>query len=163
MSTLYVDTLEPNQNTAITAAAGKLLPAGHVVQVVQETYNTQISTSSTSYVTSNLAATITPTSSNSKVLIRVNTSAYISGGYYTRMTVYRGATDLGSGHGGSTDSLQAGSTLSSAWLPSNIEWLDSPSTTSATTYTMYYKASGATAYMHNAYIISTMTLMEIAQ
>ena len=163
MSTLFVDTLEPNQNTAITAAAGKLLPVGHVVQVVQGTYNTQTSTTSTSYVTSNLAATITPTSSDSDILIRVNTCAYIPSGLYNRMTVYRGATDLGSGHGGSTDALQSLSVGTTSWIPSNIEWLDSPSTTSATTYTMYFKASGSTAYMHNAYMISTITLMEIAQ
>ena len=147
----------------LDVSGGTLVPsAGQVVQTVQGTYNTQISTTSTSYVTTNLTATITPTSSDSKVLIRVNTCAYAPTAVYNRMTLYRGSTDLATGHGGSTDSLQALNIGATSWIPTNIEWLDSPSTTSATTYTMYYKAASSTIYMHNGYTISTITLMEIA-
>ena len=45
------------------------LPTGSVLQVVQGSYSTQTTTTSTTYVTTNLSATITPTSASSKILI----------------------------------------------------------------------------------------------
>jgi len=139
---------------------------GKVLQVVQQTYDAQISTTSTSYVTSNLAATITPTSANSKILINVSVGVYNPAGQYIRATVYRGSTELAndakSGSNGANDAFIASSGSGSAWASSSINYLDSPSTTSATTYTLYYKSSSGTAYIHNGWTVSTLTLMEIA-
>jgi len=157
MSTLYVDNLQPNLGSRVMAA-------GHVVQVVQQTYGVQINTSSTSYVTSNLAASITPTSTNSKILINVNACVYAPAGNYIFATVYRGSTNLAPlAVGGGEDAFIAASETDSMWSMGAINYLDSPSTTSSTTYTLYYKASAGTAYIHNGYTVSTITLMEIAQ
>ena len=63
-----------SQNTS-AVISGKLptakLPAGSVLQVVQATTSTEVSTTSTSYVSAGLSASITPTSSSNKILILV--------------------------------------------------------------------------------------------
>ncbi len=66
----------PNTNSNFTLTlptnTGTLLStksAGTVLQVVNATYSTQLSTTSTSYVDTGLSASITPTSATSKILI----------------------------------------------------------------------------------------------
>jgi len=74
MSTLFVDTLEPNQNTAIDVAAGKLKAVGSVVQVQNSTM-AGASTSATvsSFTDTGLSVNITPKFATSKILVLVNT------------------------------------------------------------------------------------------
>ena len=151
--------------TGVLASAG--MPTGSVLQVVQSSYSTQTTTSSLSFSSSGLTATITPKFSTSKVLVLISNIIYVTragldaGG---KLQLVRGATSL---------VTQSGATFYLASLVSNTElitqpflqYLDSPATTSATTYTLNIAASGvagtsATAQYNNntAYI----TLMEIA-
>jgi len=112
--------------------------AGKVLQVVQNSMSGQFTTTSGSFVTSGLAASITPTAATSKILILVtcNNSVITVSAAHTWITVYRNSTNLGSGtptalygiYGGSTGNLQGNG---------NISYLDSPATTSSTTYTVY--------------------------
>ena len=53
----------------VTGATVSGLSAGKVLQVVQGTYATQASTTGTTYVTTNLSASITPSSTSNKVLV----------------------------------------------------------------------------------------------
>ena len=72
-------------------------PAGAVLQVVQTASNSQVSTTSTSFVTTSIAATITPSSASSKILVTVcicGTYAVTAACYFT---VYRGGTNLAGG------------------------------------------------------------------
>lgn len=161
MSTLYV-----NKIVEETTNNGVHIP-GHVIQAVQSTYGTQQSTTSTSYVTSNLSATITPKFNTSKIRISVMVCIYAPTAVYNRLTIFRGGvssgTNLAVGQGGSTDSFSAMNMGGTSWVPCHIGYLDSPSTTSATIYELAYKTASSTSYIHNGYTFSSMILEEIAQ
>jgi hypothetical protein len=47
------------------------MPTGSVIQTVQATYGTQVSTSSSTYIDTGLTATITPSSATSKIMVIV--------------------------------------------------------------------------------------------
>jgi len=150
-------------NTGVPTRAQ--LPAGSVLQVVQGTAQTSVSTTSLSYVTTNLTASITPTSVTNKVFVLFSISGYndtASGQCIA--TVFRGTvagTNLGA-----TNSSGFGAAFSGAGeTMSNISGiiLDSPSTTSATTYTVGFKRkTTGTAYVLIDNQLATLTLMEIA-
>jgi hypothetical protein len=138
-----------------------------VIQAVSVTSALNVSTSSTSYVTTGLSASITPQSTNSKILIMVSASIgqanYQSNANY--YTVFRGTV--------SGTNLAVGTNAAMAQFytdinyPANsnlgINYLDSPATTSSTTYTVgFLTTSGAdTAYFgyNNS---CTITLLEIS-
>jgi hypothetical protein len=150
--------------TGVPAAA---LPAGSVLQVVNATYATQVSAATNTFVTTNLTATITPRSTSSKILVL----AHVAGIYKTSgaalsvsLRLYRGASSIvGFEAIGGFNSAGAGSSGTSS-----TTYLDSPATTSATTYTVYFNSSSnaATAVVQaynvtQADATSTITLMEI--
>ena len=66
MSILKVDTINEK-----TSGNGVAIP-GHVVQVVHGSTNTEVSGDTTTYTDTTLSASITPTATSSKILIRVN-------------------------------------------------------------------------------------------
>jgi len=150
--------IKPNNNTisAITALPAAI-PTGKVLQVVSETLSTQESTTSTSFVSTNLTASITPSSTSNKILILINAATYVNGIGSLYGTVYRGASNLGNIFQRDFDAGDAhGSGIS-------INYLDSPSTTSSTTYTYYhYVDSPRTAFLSINNYKSVITLMEIA-
>ena len=154
--------IKPNNNTisAITA-----LPAGvggKVLQVVSAVRSTEITTSSTSYVTTNCTASITPSSSSNKILIQISGSGRQNNdGGTAKFTVYRDSTDLAAGTPGFSEISVTGGTYIKA--PYVITFLDSPSSTSAVAYTLYMKNQTSTTCRacHNN-TNTTVTLMEIA-
>lgn len=69
MTTLYVDNIAPNLQSKISAP-NLTLPTGSVVQVVQAGSSSDVSTSSlNTWTDTNLFVDITPSSSNSKILV----------------------------------------------------------------------------------------------
>jgi hypothetical protein len=138
--------------------------SGQIVKQLQ-TFNltTSVSTTSSSYVTTGLTVNITPTNSANKILIMVEgagaCSTTNSGAYYT---VYRGATDLGNTNGFST--IYNNASYSGKFRSTlGIAYLDSPSTTSSTTYTVYFKTNTVgTIYVNDDSTTSTITVLEIA-
>jgi len=138
---------------------------GEVLQVVQGTAGSQISTSSNSYVDSTLLASITPTSSSSKILVMVTICGiYISNaGNYLVAGVVRGSTlvvDNFTGAGPGYNGSNGGNGGSGS-----VNYLDSPATTSSTTYKVQYKSatsSQAVYLMNGGGPISSITLLEIA-
>jgi len=139
------------------------LPAGSVLQVVNATFSTQINTSSATYSDVGLTASITPTSATSKIMCFVDMAgtAKDSGNGWVSFKLLRGATSI------ITFELQAGYTASSAANAigsCSTNYLDSPATTSATTYKVQYCNVTATgnAYAQLGNGSSTITLMEIA-
>ena len=79
MSTLFVDTLEPSQNTAIDVAAGKLKAVGSVVQMQESTMSGGTSSATvSSFTDTGLSVNITPKFATSKILVIVNTAIGIS-------------------------------------------------------------------------------------
>ncbi len=151
---------------AITKLASRGLGTGvggKVLQVVQGTYATTVTTTSTTYVTTNITASITPASTSNKILIIVSFPAGNSsgtgdiGGDYT---IYRGSTDLLT-RGGDTYYNDKGANIG---MNVAMNYLDSPSTTSSTAYTVYMKARGTAPTVKSCHNNSTgvITLMEIA-
>jgi hypothetical protein len=139
------------------------LPTGSVLQVVNATYNTQVNNSTSAYADTGLTATITPKFSTSKVLAIVsqNGVAKYSNDTGTVIQLLRGSTSLAvfSGYAG-----QNGGTAANGIGSVSIEYLDSPSTTSATTYKTQFNSvsNNASASVQTVSAVSTITLLEIA-
>tara|TARA_R110000796_G_scaffold224384_1_gene340711 strand:+ start:28 stop:774 length:747 start_codon:yes stop_codon:yes gene_type:complete len=136
---------------------------GKVLQVVSVMNNpsSNVNSNSSSYTATGLEAAITPSASNSKILILCHSTQQISGGTGTQ-TIYRGSTQLASGGGSGTLSM-AGMEQSGVHYPMMINFLDSPNTTSATTYKLMQLASSNNTIYYNPSTVNSavMTLMEI--
>ncbi|CAB4177948.1 hypothetical protein UFOVP1016_14 [uncultured Caudovirales phage] len=136
------------------------MPAGSVLQVVSATRSTGTSTTSTSYVTSNLSAAITPTLSSSKIFIMFHAHCSKNGDSGIWLALKRGATQISEFIGNAFFEFNGNMGGSSC----SIAYLDSPSTTSSTTYEIFVKSqagtSTATMFVNNS--MGTITLMEIA-
>ena len=139
-------------NVSGTAGTG----FGKVLQVVTNVFSTETGTTSTSYVAvSGFAATITPSSTSSKILVLCSASSYINAADAYLGTIYRGATDLGTFGRLYSTAGGLGGFIS-------FNKLDSPLTTSATTYTYYHKVGSGTGYVSVNNYKSNLTLLEIA-
>jgi hypothetical protein len=133
------------------------LPTGSVLQVVSvNSTSAQGTTTSTSFVASSLSASITPTSSSSKIFILVTSAGYTTSTNTGYFTIYRGASNLGGTFG------FGGFSTNNSYDFLNMSILDSPATTSSTTYTVYYKTDANTVALSDNNLTSSMTLMEIA-
>ena len=140
------------------------LPTGCVLQVVSTTLApNSVSTTTSPWVQSNMTASITPSSSTSKVLVIVSCYLYVSASSATGcLTVYRNnTTNLASAGYGFATVFGNSSSIETA---GSFNYLDSPATTSSTSYTVWVsRQDGAgTAYAGASNRNSTITLMEIA-
>jgi hypothetical protein len=155
-STLTVDNIV-GATTASTVHA-----PGHVIQVVSVTNSSQqTTTNASSFVAhSGLVAAITPKFSNSKIFVTTSFSyGTPSGTNNFNATIYRGSTNLGNSTSGFGTMFSGSSYVHGH---TSLQILDSPSTTSSTTYQLYYKG-GSTARINNDSSTGSITLMEIAQ
>ena len=133
--------------------------AGQVIQVVTATTATSTSTTTTAnFVSTNLTASITPSSSSNKVLILITTTTGISNGAdSTFTTIFRGSTNV-AGSGNAISRAYAGqSTLT---INHCLSFLDSPATTSSTAYTLYFANGNGGGCNINTYY-PTITLLEV--
>lgn len=151
-------TLPAVTGTILTTTSPK---AGNVIQVVSATNSTSQSTTSTSFVNTSLSASITPTSSSSKVLILVTFMGYGVGGAGVNWvaTITRGSTNLGNATWGMATIYNSAGGIQGGFA---MSYLDSPATTSSTTYNMAYRKDGGTAYINFNGEQSSITLLEIA-
>jgi len=139
---------------------------GKVLQVVFGSYATQATSATNALADTGLTATITPTSSTSKILVIVSQQGVYKGDLTTVvLNLLRGSTTIlkmGQITGyTNTTAFNAVGTVTSSYL-------DSPATTSATTYKTQFAnyASYGTVYVQGyiadaASAVSTITLMEI--
>ena len=136
-----------------------------VLQVVQGTYSTQASNTTTTLADSGLTATITPSSTSSKILVVVSQALGVSRidpYHQANLALLRGATTL------QTIYKRINYTTSSNNMFSetqSINYLDSPSSISALTYKTQFKCNHGTnteiAYVNYNGSGATITLMEI--
>lgn len=138
-------TVSPYKVKWAAAAAG----GGKVLQVVQGTSSTSTAVSSTTFTDSGLSVSITPSASSSKVLILVSQNCYIArnaNGASAGMQLVRGSTQIYNASGSGTTGLYLEVGNSNAgyliWNFS-LNYLDSPSTTSSTTYKTQVKIGNA--------------------
>lgn len=168
-SILKVSTIQNTAGTAPTAGDLGLNVTGSVLQVVNGTVAVSATLSSTSFVDTGVTATITPSSTTSKILVitQHGWTHYQSGNvpitFY--LNVLRGSTSIGS-----KTATQGGAASSTNYfygmLDGTLHVLDNPATTSAVTYKTQVRASSTANNMDmkisNGGGISSITLMEIA-
>jgi hypothetical protein len=133
---------------------------GKVLQVVAATYSTETQSTTNTYVDTGLTATITPSSATSKVLVIMTQNGVAKNGdTAVNLRLVRGATTL----------AQIGvlllSTSTSLYQEGNgnIAYLDSPATTSATTYKTTFNSGSNISFarVQNNSSVSSIILMEI--
>jgi len=145
----------------VTSVGRSALPAGSVLQTIQSVVTAGFSSSSSTFVTTGLAASITPTSASNKILIIASLqTAQLASNQPINETVYRNSTNLGSSFGiAGTYTQSGGYTVTT----NSICYLDSPSTTSSTTYTIYARSETGSSFSLGANGQPlTITLMEIS-
>ena len=133
-----------------------------ILQVLSATISTAASTSSTSFQPTGLAVTITPSATSSKVLILAHTNLRNNNvGTKAEITVFRGTTsgtDLGA------FGFQANTGTGNSTSINHVNFLDSPSTTSPTTYTLAFRSTNGShsvvSQVDDAQ--GSITIMEIA-
>ena len=166
--------LNSSSITGLAAVGGLSSPqTGSVLQVVSTNKTDSFSSSSTSLVDiTGLSASITPTSATSKILVfgTIMTNSFTDS--ILTFQLVRGSTNISIGTNNYTfvgtiaNYFQANA--NDLLMPNAFHFLDSPSTTSSTTYKVQMKINQVrTFYVNNrpsgdASYTSTITVMEIA-
>lgn len=153
----------------IDKVLSRTLPTGAVLQVVSTTKTDTFSTASTTFVDlTGLSVSITPTSNTSKILVFVSGVVGFGAGQINMFNLLRDSTNL------SQPSTSPSFTATNITLNNTdyisaltILFLDSPSTTSATTYKIQTRTNTGTLYLNrrntaDSAATSTITVMEIA-
>lgn len=166
----------------LTAADTNAYLVNNVAQTVQTVKTDTFTSTSTTYTdVTGLSVTITPKSSTSKILVTVSISGCCNDAINSRAfyQIVRGSTAIGVGDVASNRSTATGvfTTYSlgtnALILTSAVAYLDSPATTSATTYKIQAKTPpGGTFYVNRTEndgdtanaprVISTITVQEIS-
>jgi len=157
MSTLFVDEI------AGIASADTVAIPGHVIQVVSDTLEGETIFTSYSIVSTGLSLAITPSSTANKVLIMCDLSfGKLSQNIYANMYIYKNGSLLKQ----IENSVMFTDTTQNFYTRLPIKYLDSPATTSSTTYSIHFEiegsASGSMRVNPDGNAVSTITLMEIA-
>ena len=136
-----------NANFSFAALGGKL------GQVVSTNLASTFSTAATAYTDiTGLSVSITPTAATSKVLVLVGFQSSVSGDIAVMFQLVRGSTaiDIGDASGNRTRASFANLVNDTAFQLGtfNLNFLDSPNTTSATTYKMQMFVNTGTGYIN---------------
>ena len=163
------------QTTAFTGSASQItsgtlpsaqLPTGSVLQVVNATNSTYITTSSGTFASTGVTATVTPKFTTSKVLVSINLNGLQSqtANQQIRLYLYKNGSFLAY-----LDDFIGYGLAAATGLSSSYTYFDSPASTSSTTYAVYWANNGSgNALTLNNYVaganrtMSSITLMEIA-
>ena len=165
--------LQANGVTKATIGSNGLYSTGHVLQVLQAVKTDGFTTSSTSFIDiTGLSISIVPSSTSSKILVIVDISASGANANFSIYNLVRTSTNLYQGTDAKTyvgshiyfpggDSTESIGTL-------HMCYLDSPSTTSSTTYKVQMRVTGSSAGVNrrtsanDTSLASSITVMEIA-
>ena len=165
VATIKVGKIAAAIGTTVNVESGHTLhQTGSVLQVVQQQTNTVFSTTSSSYVDTGFAASITPKFSSSKIYVIAGLNMYNNAANgVSSTTLYRGSSRV-------SDSATYGHAYGYNPAGAHVHhhtftYLDSPNTTSSTEYKIYISctSNGGTLSMCINNSSSTLTLMEIAQ
>jgi len=167
MSTLFVNNLNTASGTDITVPTGKKLIVtdeggvrvpGSIIQVVQGTFGNKATFQSSSFVATGLSVSITPKSSTSKILLRASfmfsqtKSSSSNQDNMKDFTLLRDSTNIAphnsrffsfQNHYGASAISGGTAGYGEQCQQCSFEVLDSPSTTSAITYTLHCKVDNA--------------------
>ena len=138
-----------------------LQQTGSVLQVITDTQPGEQATSSTSFVDTALSITITPTSTTSKIFLLYTGSAGNDGAQESYLTLVRNSTNLGNGTQGLMRIWYSGSS-GYHFGGYSMSFLDSPATTSATTYKVQFRTNSGIVYISGGNSTDSFTVFEIA-
>jgi len=149
-----------NGSAASDAAAFGQITVGVQKPVFASDTVTQTSTSAGTYVATSTTASITPTSASNRIKVEVSGSMFsVTAGQLVQATVKRGSTDTAPGAGGW---MSANIGAANTSIPISFSFIDSPATTSATTYTVNIKSNSANQFQWGGNTAAnTITLTEV--
>ncbi len=189
MSTLITTNIKhpsSSSNNLVLTSGGGVTGAGKILQIQSTTKKDIVSTNSSSFaLITGLTVSITPTSSSNKIWIMYNLAIGTDTNAYTRLRLARGSTtdinigDASGDHTRCTHFRFMSNAGVSAGDWSDVDtwhfagnYLDSPSTTSSTTYGLYWAVDDATLKLNTVHATSygddvgtstsTITAMEVA-
>lgn len=156
MSTAYVNRILPKD-------AARVAIPGHVIQVVNSTFTSTVSTTATTFISTSFNVSITPSSSTSKFLVFGNTFTFGSQSQsQPQITLFRNGSDIINTNYGFGNLYTDTGGYSETILP--FSFLDNPLTLTPLTYRIYLRNNGVgTAYIGATNRLSSITVMEIAQ
>ena len=146
---------------------------GGVVQVQMGVSTSQSTTTSGNYDATALSASITPKFSTSKILVMCSggMNGTAGGGSDAEQIAYKIYRSVGGGSFAEVESSANGQAMiymgngGNKYVPLSINYLDSPSTTSAITYKLYHKrtsGTGTPSVNRNSNNQTQMILMEVS-
>ena len=157
--------LQSGGTTKATVNSSGLTSPGHILQVVQGTHSTNVTNSSNTYADTGLTASITPSSTSNKILVMVSHSQCNKTGDNSQnalgIKLFRGSTEIYY----PTSLSGYGNLAQGTIFEVSFNYLDTPSTTSATTYKTQFANegnNGASVGVQSSSKTSTMILMEVA-
>ena len=170
MATLISGSTGVNKITDGTIAAADFASGvrGKVLQVVSASNQRGFSFTSTDWITTQTTLAITPSSTSSKILVKYNSGLgycdTTNASFQTFFTIFRGSTNIANNTTyGCAGGYQGGVTFGDFGWSTAFEKLDSPSSTSAVTYTIKCRQHSSSHTQVMDYRgESTITLMEIA-
>jgi hypothetical protein len=150
-------------NVLTAAQMNDLRGAFRVLQVVYGSAGTQQVSSSSTLVDTTLTATITPQSNTSKILVCVSQNGVhkSTGNTSVKLILLRGASQIALI---GEELADTNSTLEQSIGTAGLMFLDSPATTSATTYKTQFSSVANTSFavVQHFNALSTIVLMEIS-
>tara|TARA_R100001015_G_C4608374_1_gene163570 strand:- start:520 stop:1035 length:516 start_codon:yes stop_codon:yes gene_type:complete len=170
MSQLKVNSIIPI--TGIPSSGGNVYGGG-IIQIVQQQTNTQVRMTATTFTDIGLSATITPTSSSSKILVTYDVQSRVfidANDNAGNLQIVRGSTTISP----PTQTYQYGYGARSQYANmASISYiimrsiLDSPNTTSATTYKIQGLCrdntnNNSVDFQDDGHFFSFLTLMEVS-
>lgn len=140
-------------------------PSGSVIQVVNGISSTETSTTGTTLIDTTVTASITPSSTSSKILIIASVPAYKSDGYIDngiKIALARNGSTIGASYWVAYGLWNYINNRNRGGY--SINYLDSPSSTSSLTYKIQIASmySGYYVGVNHDYSVGSITLMEIA-
>ena len=179
---INVNKIAARSGTAITVESGHVITQpGSVIQVLQSTVTSTVTIANAAN-SDVITQAITPKFSSSKILVRCSLSLGGGDNSYGYARLFRGSTAIGQSDQATGSQVNCSFQCSGRNFtyqgyrtdPRSFEFLDSPNTTSATTYKVNITSTSDNIYLNrsatvdtgNAFTpapMSTLTLMEIAQ
>ncbi len=150
--------------TNYSKASGEAVAGGKILQVVSATSTSTSETTSSTFVASNLTASITPADATNKVLVLITSVGGIYAVGEMVYTLYEDGVNIGHSTKGMGKIYRSANALTFG-APISLIHLASPASASAVTYTLYYLADGSELTVKcppNSDMIQNITLMEVA-
>jgi len=153
-------TIATANSTGLTMNTGAILNSsgrpmvnqtGSVLQVVTNSYATNITTTNGTWITTGLSASITPSSTSSKILVLVAqaTNSYSSNGYQLGLQLWRNSSSIFTLTAANGDGTNGPNNIV---MITPLNYLDSPATTSSVTYTTYFSATATASGPNGNYV-----------